>query len=506
MTVHRLPLGALLACAAALSATGCVETFSDIAIEDHEPVFAAPILNTAFTLEDALAGTPFDEPLTSDADGGLLLHVSQEIVARTPGDELEIPTILVPITDTAMRFDPAAFGAELPVSRVDLVDGTLTYAFRNDFPEEATVVLRSPDLREDGIPFEAALVVPALSDASGALDFDALTLDLGDGALDLSYVATLATSRTRTRLTVGSLELASRDWSYAEGALEDLTLDLGLDSTDVDFFSEIADGGIELVNPSVTLRVDNEVGAPFLLRSSVAHARLRDGSTRALESPLTEGHVFDYPRDPAGELLRSSSLTFDSSTSNVRELINLYPRNIAVGLEGVANPEQLEETYFIHRDAQLRATLDVEIPLEVQFREFRVEESVGFDGSSLEEAEELAFLLRVSNGFALDATVQFYFYDLDSNLVDSLFARPTTMLEAAEVDQRGATVAPTDKLTEIVVDADRIPNLARTRILRAVLDLTTPRGVGGRTKLYYANELAVQMGARVKVKPDNLRQ
>lgn len=500
--MNTFSLRPLLGLLALLTCWACSDPISDVSFDDWSPEVAAPLLNTKFTLRDALAGTDFAGQVTEDQSSALRLKVAQSIFEVRVGDRLEVPAFAVPLLDTVTRFDFAAEGIDLPVSRIDLTGGRMYLSLRNDYPQAAMVTIKSANFLVDGQPLRQVFQVASSSTLTDSIDVGNVSFRASsDKSITISYDADLAGGPQNVRLSGGFFALKAQDFTYAEGKLNDLALDLGLDSVAFDFFDAFEPGSMELVNPTAILRVENSVGAPIQLKTNNAYARKRDGSSMALTSELSTGVDFKYPSLSEGMVAKSSELIFDRETSNIASVIGEFPTAIGIGLQGQVNPSNLDQTFFLHRDAVIRGALEVDVPLAVRFNGFKIEKQLDFDASSLEEAQAITFLMHVDNGFGLDAKAQVVFYDGSGQELGNLFVTPVQVLAAARTNALGATLESTTTTVEIPIEADRVPVLAQARSAKILLELDSPRNSGAAfTQLYYNNELGVKLGARVTLK------
>jgi len=487
--------------AAMIFLAACSDTISDVQFENWEPEIAAPVLDTRFTLRDALADSDFSEYLTEDESSAINIRISQELFNVVPGEMLDVPNIVIPMFDTSTSYNLEQEGIELAVSRMDLTGGQMKYTFRNDFPQDAVVVVTTENWLLGEQPLQHTYTVPALSTTSDSVQLAAISLVIPEsGNVNVHYKATLTTGMD-VRLTLGAINFEGSDFTYAEGSLDDLDIELGTDSIATNYFDAFDVGTVRLVDPVARLVVENEIGAPFQLSTPTSFVMTRDGGNVKLTTPLSEGFIFEYPSIAEGKLNKTSELIIDKETSNLVDVLNQFPESIHIGLEGLSNPEGLDQTFFIHRDARLKGVFEVDIPLALQFNGFELEQEFVFDGSSIAEAEAAAFLLRVDNGFGLQAATQVYFYDTNEVLLDSLFIAPELIIAAPVVDEVGAPTTSVEKTTEVELEGDKIANLAKSRSAKVVVSLQSPSTGAEYTKLFYDNSIGVKLGARVTVKP-----
>jgi len=487
--------------AAMVLLAACSDSISDVQFENWEPEIAAPVLDTRFTLRDALADSDFSEYLTEDQNSAVNIRISQELFDVVPGEMLSVPNIVIPMFDTSTTYNLEDEGIDIAVSRMDLAGGQIKYIFRNDFPQDAVVTVTTDNWILDGQPLQHTYTVPALTTTADSLQLNSVSLVVPQsGDVDVHYKATLTTG-VDVRLTLGTINFKGTDFTYAEGGLDALELELGTDSIATNYFDAFEAGTVALVDPVARLVIENEIGAPFQLKTPTSFAMTREGENIKLNTPLTDGFVFEYPSLAEGKTNKTSELIIDRETSNLVDVLNQFPESIYIGLEGTANPNSLDETFFIHRDARLKGVFEVDIPLALEFNGFELEQDFVFDGSSIAEAEAAAFLLRVDNGFGLQAATQVYFYDSSDVLLDSLFTSPEIIIAAPVVNEVGAPTAPVEKTTEVTIASEKISNLAKSRSAKVVVTLQSPTTGAEYTQLFYDNSIGIKLGARVTVKP-----
>ena len=484
---------------------GCSEAITEVGFEDWSPEIAAPLLDTRFTLRDALAGSDLAGRVTEDEDSALRITVVEDLFDVSAASAFEVPTFAVPLTDVSTTLDFGDLGVDLPVTRVDLTGGKLFFRFRNDYPLPAQVTVRTSNFLIDGAPMVHTLTVPAHATTDDSVAVAAVSFRADDGdRVTVAYEANLVGGATGVRLTAGFFAVRARDYTYAEGNLKGLTLDLGTDSIDLDLLSDFQAGSVELIAPRATLEIDNAVGAPITIRTTQSFARTRSGGVIAIESDLEAGVAVGFPRLGEGPVSKRTDVVFDRETSNLPQLVAQFPSRIAIGVAATVNPEGRDETYFLHRDAFVRGRLRVDVPLAMRFDGFEVGERFDLDAGALSEAQSVSFLLRVDNGFNLDATAQVEFFDGAGASLGMLFDEPQAVLAAAVTNHRGATTAPTETTLEIAIAGRRLGEIAQARSARFVLRLQTPVPTPsnpGFTQLYYDSAIGVKLGTKVTLKP-----
>ncbi len=488
---------------ALLGAASCMDPISDVAIEDWTPEVAAPLLQTSFTLRDAISNTTFATHITEDAAGALHVGMTKELFNVKVGQQFKVPKITLPLFQRNTVIDFNDLGIDMPVSRIDLETVEVIIKFTNDYGSDATILVESDNFTIDETSFAHRISVPAQSSGTDTLYFDRTRLALSDqGKLSMSYRADLADGQTDVQLFGGSFTLEAKEFAYAEGYLSDLTFDLGLDSVSFDFLDAFEPGTVALINPRAKLVVDNSVGAPVRLSATSSTVGLRDGRYLAMTSPLDRGLDFLYPTREEGNVIKTSELLFDRETSNLETVLNYLPNSLNLGIRCAVNADTLKEKFFIYRDAVVRGRLEVDVPLALKFTKFEIRKALAINTSSFDEAESASFLLRVENGFGLGAAAQVRFLDRDSVEIATLFPAPVAILAAAQVDAFGRVIAPSTSNLEIEVSRAALRRISSAASAEVVLTLDSPTGTGAQfTQLFYDNSIAVKLGAKVSVKP-----
>ena len=494
------PTTCLAAGAALLCLAGCSDPITDVTFEDWQPELAAPVLNTSFTLRDAIGQTEFADYVSEDARGALRVQISQPIFDLQPAATLELPTIVVPLLDSTTAFDLEELGVGVGLHEVQLEGGQLVVNFTNVLDEAVEVRVQSTSILPDGAPLDRSYTVAPSSTLADTSALIGSALDFGaDLTLHVAYAARRPDGRPVV-FPAGAVRIEAAEFVVARGTLEALEADLGRDTVDLSFLEAFEPGTVGLVDAALRIDFENEIAAPFTISTDTATALLRDGAELPFVSALVPGFDLDYPR--AGETVAAaSSLLIDRETSNLVDVVNQFPTGLVLDLVGLANRDSLAEVFEVRREARLRAHLAVDLPLALEFDGFELAQELDFDPSSLAEAETAGFVLHVDNEFGLTADVQVYFRGADGVVVDSLFDAYARVIDAAEVDDFGEAVAATRASTEVELTKAQIDRIAASAGAEVRVRLYSPSTGEGLTRLYYDNRISVKLGARVGVRP-----
>ena len=485
---------------------GCAETFTDVKLDNWEPEAAVPLLNTTFTLEDALRGAAFSESLSTDSSGAMRLELEESLFDVVPGDVLEFEQIVLPLADTAGRYDPADVDVPYGVTHVDLGAGNVIATFVNTEPVAITVDLTLASVWVDGENYSRTVTVPPFTSAADTLAMrTARVATVGSGVFDLSYRAEAADGRA-VEPAAGVLTINTSGFTYAEGDFAELSVDLSRDSIVLELLDALEPGRIELTDPSITFTVENETGVEILVSAPEAHVVGRDGVEVELESELRSGSTVAPAAE--GEAFATTRITLDGDNSNFRDAVNRFPEALVFALSGRADTTR-GAVHTLRREDRVRGRLAFSAPLRARFREFVLEKAFDFDASKLAEAKGATFALGITNGFGLDVEAQIFFYDGAGALIDSLFAGPTLLAVSKGTsgddtlrDDVATLRGPGVTQMEIPFTPLQIDELAATRSASIRLAVTSPRDGREETVLRTTDEMSVRLGVRVDVDPE----
>lgn len=488
---------------ALLGVAACMEPINGVAIDNWSVELAAPLLQTSFTLEDALRNTDFAAKINEDEQGALHVGIDEELFDYRIGEAFVVPKLTIPLLDRQTVIDFRSLGASVPVSRIDFEATEVIIQFVNDYTSPATITVESDNFTLEGSPLKVVLRVPARTTRADTFSVNRSRFAVSDeGRVTMSYRADLADGRRDVQLYGGLFSLEAESFTYAEGYLSDLAFDLEAEPLDFTFLDAFEPGTVRLLNPRARLVVENSVGAPVRITANPSSVGLRDGTTVPLTSPLDKGFNLLYPSIAEGNSVKRSELLFDRETSNVETVFNYLPNALHLGVRCQVNADTLKERFFIYRDAVIRGRLEINVPLALQFRKFEIRKAFAIDASSLDAAESASFLLRVENGFGLAANAQVRFLDKDSVEVAQLFPAPVAVLAAASVDASGRVKVPATSDLEIAVSRENLQMISKAVSAEVILTLDSPTGDGANfTQLFYDNSIAVKLGAKVVVKP-----
>ncbi len=130
----------------------------------------------------------------------------------------------------------------------------------------------------------------------------------------------------------------------------------------------------------------------------------------------------------------------ETMTPTVTDFMAFEPNRVTGKIALEINPEN-NESNFISRGTSLDVNFEVELPIYGSLADFSLIDTTDIDfgdvvdsADDIQEIEQLDVRLFVRNALPIEAGVQLIFLDDNFNRIDSLFAEPTTVIPAAQID------------------------------------------------------------------------
>jgi len=492
-TLEKHVLLLLSACYFLFMFSACNNPLGEGSIDVEERQrWAVPLLQTQFTLEDALGGYDFEGTLL-DQDG--LRLVRRDTVFREfPIQSIDFPGLTAPLTDSVTDVALSDFGINLPVQEIEFLTGTLDWAFASNDPEALEVELKLPNFTIGGDTLTITGTVPPGGSITDVVDLGGHVFSVDQGQrLFANYTA--RTPSGEPRLLQFVLIQLNPDYTLrsARGALDSISVSLGNGIIVTDFFQAFEPNTGGLRDASVVFEVVNQTTVPFNLESVRTYASLRDGSEFDFRTPMDAG--VPITRAPGVGQSEITNIVIDDTNSGLVSAATMFPDSITLDLVGIANPDRLSEVYVIDYQEEIIGSYVFNIPLEVQFDGFAVNQDFTFgEIDGLDRVREVEIQLASANSFGLSAAAQIYILNDSLEILDSLFMSPQTLLTAGALDPDGNVVTASDATVNIPINDETFNLIREFPRARARVFLNTPEGRGVYAKLENTNSLSLNVG------------
>lgn len=515
---------------------GCLKKYDPdkLASGSWDPTLATPIAISHFSVYDILDRQDEDDLIVIDPQTGLLaLRYSGQAFSFSAAEVLELP----PASFSASYNGAADFG--FPVSpsfneqlqasisdsfnyvpengeqlyQAHLLSGTISVHIETSLQHNLVVQFAFPYITKFGTPL--VLNVPvihtgALSQAQVVVNLADYIIDFTAGGNQANLVAAEVTAwidgtgnpiQGNEQISA-SVNLSNLMFSLATGDFGQQSVAADGDSIMIAIFQNSIDGYFELTDPRLRLDITNAFGFPVSV--DITELKTVETST-GLEYPM-QGFpnpiVINHPSVPGDSVL--TQLEFNNqNTSNIAAVINPVPRFLHFAIEGTSNPAgQAVSPNFITNESFLRVDATLEMPLQGFAYGFALRDTVDFEFTeALDEVEWVKIRLNARNGFPLELTGQIYLADENYNVLDTLLSPNQQVLQSGVVNSIGRVIAPTTKITDILIPRERIGLLYETAYLILFAETNTFNATTGEViGLYETDFLELRLGMQVQAR------
>lgn len=511
--------------------------FDKLSKPSWNPEFAVPLVNSTLYLADFLEDSS-NLSIVSNPDQLLsFIYSDDSIISATAGSfinfpdqhfeyllDFDTPSLPPGFFDTIDFIRTYSFITDKESQRLDsifLSDGFLRIFGRTNLNrDKAELKLTILDIKN--IATAEPLVIYSRLDNPGGQNswvyFDT-TYNLNEYKMGLNDVQdTLANTLTyfidiiiegdeNPDLSPYTCELNSSitdlEFDEAFGYFDKYELNFS-DSLSIGLFDDAIGGGINIGDGSVKLTFDlrNSFGLPVKFETNQLYAYSKQTPPYTVDIELFGPgipNIFDIQSPDISQMGRAVETNLDFTQANFAEAFNIGPQTLFYDLSGYTNFDQdTTSQNFILNDSRVVLDVDLEFELFGSIADFTVEDTVLLDlNENPSELDYLLFRLNINNGFPLEATAQIYFANSSYQVLDSLITDDNYILAGAQVGPAPAykVTEPTRKITDIMIDNERIKNItdARYMFFRTALSTTNQ----GLIKIYDDYNLEMKLGTIV---------
>lgn len=506
----------------------------DVQFRPWSPEFAAPLVNSLFTVQDILEYGD-SSSLIIDTTGTLAVAYSGTIFSFKADDILQVgstemdntlsypnPGVPFPFVDTI--YDSKVFGIDfdseniqnVEVNQLKIKDGLLQINLYSTLAFEADVRVTIPHATKNGQPFTyevtltPGLLIVNSFDMAG-YDYDLTQEDQGFNQIRMDYRAII---RYDPDIPAGTDELnissnfKDIELDFATGYFGQNVVALDEDTIDLDFFNNTIDGQFQFLDPYLKLTSSNSFGFPTQVDVTSFKSINLDDQTETdiyLEGVTDAPFIIGYP-EVMGETV-TEIREFTNANSNLESILNDGAKSIVWGMNAQSNPMGPTSTLnFMTHESELSVQAKVIIPLkgyawDWEFRdttEINIDEDPGI-------IQKLTLRIILENGFPADGQVQIYMTDTNYVVLDSIFNGQVQILTSGLIDSQGIVFAPTKTITDIVLTEQRIQHLIEARNLIIHAGMETTDGAPPQNQVIEIKDdytLGVKLGVKAKILVD----
>ncbi len=253
---------------------------------------------------------------------------------------------------------------------------------------------------------------------------------------------------------------------------------------DFSFFEDLdAVDLIEFYDIQMLLEFDNYFGIPYdgILEEAVVR-RSSTGETIELELGANNT-LYVEPAKFASEVIPTeNSFLYDSTNSNINDVINMFPDKLDYHLLVNINPtdDDLKEDNFITQDNRIAGNMYIILPLWLRtaaytridtIHNFDVNEK--FDDDMMEFFQSATLNFKFSNWFPFELTAQAYVADENNVIIDSLFDADHQLLVSGILDAEDKVTEAGLADTDVIFTKDQIEFYKSQNVTKILLSTKT---------------------------------
>jgi len=490
----------LIACVLILSSCKKFEDIRVVDEIDYNPEFAIPLINSSISLQDILDSEEDIAILEIDDDGNMTLNYEAEFEHNSANEIIgDIPSFPLILIDTVTNVPVQVFN-NVDLNSISLKSGTISFNIQSGIAENIDLTITIPELTKNGIPFSTnlQLVYQGSLPVSAQIDpisVEEYVLDMTGNTVEINYDAITNSSE---KVVLDLITGLADNWNYdlIEGTANQQVFDITQDSIEIDLYGSWLEGEISFEDPRIAIEVENSFGFPMGVKLINVMAITSAGDEVYM---TTTNNSFDVNFPAMNEKGESKTTTFyfDKNNSNIKDILNTRPTKLYYEIEGILNPNDLDDIGFITDQSDLTSLLMLELPIHGTASGFTVQTTADMDLQDIDIISDAEFKIITDNGMPIDVELQLYFQDEKDNIIDSLFSEPKTLLGAASVDSNGNTTNTTEITTFVDVPKERMLSIqnAKTAIINVAFSTLNNGSIP--VRINSSQDVEVRMGAKI---------
>ena len=451
------------------------------------PNIAVPLAFGEFGVYDILARTDSTDLVVIDPETGKIALVYRgDLFAIEAKDIIQLQDVSeeygIDVNDLGIPPSPSFSGTvsetisetfiidtdtDTEIHEVTYSQGQLRLTVNSTFNHNVNATVVFPTMLKNGAPVEFELNLTGASNEVNTIDLEGVVVDFtvnGTTTNTFEVVSEIEVTGTggpisgNERIDV-DLELLNIDFLSVFGYYGQVGKPIQ-DSILLRVFEEVRDGFFQFTDPKVYLELQSSFGIPM----NVDLDELKTIVTQTGEDLPLQGYPTPIQvNSPSnlGEIATTLIQLDKTNTSNIETIVTPTPKffyyDATVNLNPMGPTNNLN---FVKNTSELILKSEVELPLEGFAYGFSLRDTFDFDvGTDLEEADAIdyvMFRLNIDNGFPVDIDAQVVFMDENYNTVFTAFDDQEDIALSALTDNTGKVTQSTKKITDILLDRDKI--------------------------------------------------
>lgn len=405
------------------------------------------------------------------------------------------------LNDTIIN--PITFSDGEQLSLLRLKEGTFTWNIDYGLGEAADLTISIENATKNGQKFSQKIRTTVGAPTIGSQNLDGYSFTFDENhpnQIIASIVATTVytgipkpfdlSNSVNAEISIGDFQI-----DFLQGYLGSKSIEMIADPIDFAFDTDIIPGDLQFVSPVVELNFMNSFGVPFELRldnMSVLNENL--------DTILFTGEIIDNPNtinhpeisNPYDSV--ATTVTLDSLTSNIVEIINAPPAKIIPDISVLMNPDGVTDQNFLTFDSRLSVGMTVDVPFHASLSNFSIKDTIEFNlGEEINLDLDAQFIATIENSFPIEAEIQLYFMNTVMDTIDSLLVGENS-LAAGQLDLQGNVTG--SNITNFTIDVPnyKLKNLTSASFILLDVKVQTPQEGKKAAKFYLDSKMDINLG------------
>lgn len=275
---------------------------------------------------------------------------------------------------------------------------------------------------------------------------------------------------------------------------------------DFDLFQDI-NGELKVDDLKMSLNVDNGLGLgdkaitlglnALTSRNTKTNNMVTLNTSSVLYNPTEIFSATDNPFKPT-----KMSFLFDKNNSNIIPFFENVGNKIDYDITVKMNPNGIKDyTQFVYDKSTLKATMNIEMPMNIAARNFGLSQENEFNFSTQENGDRIkegTLYFVCKNGFPLELKLQIYILDINGNIIDSLISTPENIVQAANPTALNTKITEAkESVLKCVLDETKMKTLKNNPKVIIQFGISTPN-YDTKTKLYDTYKIDINVTGKFK--------
>lgn len=496
-----------------LGACGVTE-YDNVEFDKSDLELALPLINTEVSIARVADRVEGNTAIVVDSEGRPTIKYRGDILAQRAEDIFPafpgFIDIIIPSPNSSWNLDEiSAFTSAFEnniIRKAYFLNNNVTFRVQHNEPKPITFDIRVPTITNNGEAFHMQYTIPPKTNDADIHRTESVSIDgwlflpIGNN-IEFEYTATDENGNV-VNLNYAAMNFDFFNFSYIEGYFDERIYDIQGDVINVGLFNNWVSGGIEIENPQLSIGVENSFGFPVKTEFNQLEVSTVTGNVHNITSTLIdEGVIFDYPSlDEVGEV-KYTEIVFDRDNSNIGQIFLDKVSKVRYDIDARTNPDgSQDDNGFMNRDSYFKIVASVDLPLKGLITDLIITDTVDVDLGSYDEIEsgELKFVMY--NDYPTQVSIDMYSLDSNGQVLDQLFDQEPLLIDAADVNEQGKTIAAKQTVRYLPVDNEKYQKFFRADRIVILAKIDSQVASNEYLWLYDDYKIDFKVGAKIKLK------